>query len=72
MGNLLATNGILSIGEMGLSLAILLIAHHYAVVTDVSDRSQSLTRILPPHTLTNPIPTPPSTLSLLCQSHHQS
>lgn len=69
MDNLLATNGILSIGEMGLSLAILLLAHHYALVTGVSDRWQSLTRTLPPHTLTNTIPTPPSMLS---QSHRQS
>ncbi|KAK4545579.1 hypothetical protein LTR36_002929 [Oleoguttula mirabilis] len=37
----LATLGILSIGDMGVGIARLLIAHNYRVITNASDRSQA-------------------------------
>jgi hypothetical protein len=38
MSSTLATVGILSIGEMGLGIAKLLIAHEYRVVTNITGR----------------------------------
>ncbi len=38
MSSTLATVGILSIGEMGLGIAKLLIAHNYRVVTNLAGR----------------------------------
>ncbi|KAG9237588.1 6-phosphogluconate dehydrogenase [Amylocarpus encephaloides] len=40
MSNPLATVGILSIGEMGMGIAKLLVAHNYRVVTNLEGRSQ--------------------------------
>ena len=48
-----ATIGILSIGDMGLGIANLLIAHGYKVVTNASDRRQSLSPQSPASLLTN-------------------
>ncbi|MCJ1403321.1 hypothetical protein MMC11_006544 [Xylographa trunciseda] len=44
MAKSLATVGILSIGDMGLGIAKLLIANKYRVITNVSDRSQDTHR----------------------------
>ena len=38
MSSTLATVGILSVGEMGLGIAKLLIAHNYRVVTNITGR----------------------------------
>ncbi|KAF2022273.1 6-phosphogluconate dehydrogenase C-terminal domain-like protein [Aaosphaeria arxii CBS 175.79] len=41
MSSPLATVGVLSIGQMGLGVAKLLVAHNYHVITNVSDRSSA-------------------------------